>query len=144
MEVRVVSKANEIVLLLQKFDNVVPRFRERVQDYKAYAQKLSENALVFECRENEEPVGFAAVYANNLQDETAFLALLAILPQYQGKQLGKRLMESCCIEAKKNGMKRIRLEVDISNHKAIGFYTRRGFASTNEYTTTSMYMEKKL
>lgn len=140
--VRTTSDVQTIRKLLWQFEDMFPNLRERVQDYEEYAKKLAENAQVYLI--GEEVRGFAAVYANDVAQGTAYIPLIGVLPHCRGEGLGKKLMELCCSEARRLGMKSIRLEVRTDNHTAMEFFTRCGFSKSGTCSAVSILMEKSL
>lgn len=144
IRVQSITDFKQILYLLNQFDCVFIHMHEKVDDYSVYAQKLAEKALVYRVLTNDETCGFIVMYANDTKESVAFVALFGLLPEWQGKKLGKEMMEFCCTKAKSLGMKKIRLEVDLDNHKAIAFYMRVGFIPNGICSPASVYMEKTL
>ena len=65
-------------------------------------------------------------------DEDAHLNLLAVKPEYQGKGVGRRLMDwlrTSCLTA---GIKNVQLELRATNHAARLFYRRLGFREVGQ------------
>ena len=56
-----------------------------------------------------------------------WLNYLAVLPQYQGKGYGKKLVEKALAELKEIGCLKVNLEVRKSNSSVIDFYMHLGF-----------------
>jgi len=144
VEIQIVTEEMQILSLLYRFDSIFVHLREKVPDYNAFAKKLAKNALVYHVQKNKETCGLAVMYANDTKELTAFITLFGVLPKWQGKHLGRELMDVCSKEAIVNGMKRIRLEVDLDNHNAIAFYTRNGFIPQEVCSGSSIYMERSL
>ena len=93
---------------------------------------------------NSEILGYAAIYANDIENEIAYITLIAVRPEYQKKNIGSRLMQSCIKIAKQRGMKGIKLEVKNSNKGAISFYERWGFKFLSACTADSSYLYLEL
>ena len=144
MQVQIITDHRKILSLLNQFDSVFVHMREKVRDYDLYAKKLAERALIYRVQEKEETCGLVVMYANDTITSVAFVTLFGLLPEWQGKNLGKEMMDFCCTKAKASGMKKIRLEVDLDNYRAITFYTRNGFIPSGTCSAMSMYMEKTL
>ena len=144
MQVQNITDHEQILSLLYKFDCVFCHMHEKVQNYGIYAQKLADKAQVYLMQEKEETCGLVVMYDNDTVESVAFVALFGLLPGWQGKMLGKEMMDLCCTKAKASGMKKMRLEVDLDNHRAIAFYLRNGFIPAGECSSISMYMEKTL
>ena len=71
-------------------------------------------------------VGLIAVYENK---DTDFITSVSVLPQYTGKNISSKLL-STYISA--STCKRIRLEVDKENLRAISFYKKHKFKVVKE------------
>jgi ribosomal protein S18 acetylase RimI-like enzyme len=52
---------------------------------------------------------------------------MGVLPEYRGRGLGQRLLESCIAAAKSKGITRISLEARVDNKQALRLYERVGF-----------------
>lgn len=67
-------------------------------------------------------------WSQNLKDdEAASLHILAVVPEYQGKGISKKMMEEIILLVRKNGKKALRLDVLASNVPAQRMYERLGF-----------------
>lgn len=135
-----INNAEDILKLLLEFDDVFPHLKEKVDSYEEYALKLSKNACVYKAVLNGENVGILVFYANDKQTKTAYVSLIGIKTEFQGMKLGSWLINECEKIAKRNGMKYIKLEVDVDNHSAIEFYFYMNFVYMCEATDTSNYM----
>lgn len=60
----------------------------------------------------------------------AHLYTIAIDPEFQGRGLGRKLLEACVAEARKNGCDRFALEVRADNRPAIALYKKLGYEIT--------------
>jgi ribosomal-protein-alanine N-acetyltransferase len=82
-------------------------------------------------------IGYAGMWL--IVDE-AHVTNVAVLPEYQGKKLGEKLMSALLEHAKNRGAIRMTLEVRASNKIAQGLYSKFGFTSQgrrrNYYTDT--------
>ena len=122
-----VTQPDEIYQLILRFDDVLPHLKEKVADYRTFSQKLSQFAKVRVAVEGDDICGFVVFYANDTQNHRGFVTLLACAREYQGCGVGRFLMEQACAEAAAEGMKVLRLEVDLDNTGAIAFYKKMGF-----------------
>lgn len=70
-----------------------------------------------------------------VKGQSAFLYGLGIVPELQGQGYGRELMELLLIELKKRGIRRIGLEVNSENTRALHLYQSSGFEvfSANDY-----------
>lgn len=60
----------------------------------------------------------------------AHLYTIAVDPAFQGRGLGKRLLDVCLKEARRRGCDRFSLEVRADNNRAIALYKKSGYEIT--------------
>jgi ribosomal protein S18 acetylase RimI-like enzyme len=72
------------------------------------------------------PVGYMATQAD-ATTQVMHLHKLYVLPEFQGKGLGGRLLEHAFQSATRVGCRSVRLHVNKGNHRAIACYRRHGF-----------------
>ena len=89
-------------------------------------------------------VGMACFYNNDINTLNGYISLIGIKSEFQGRGLGRTLMNYIVLECKKNGMKSLKLEVDNDNISAIAFYEKYGFAFSGEARSESRYMTLSL
>ncbi len=81
---------------------------------------------------NDEIAGGAGIYpTNGLPPDTCELVKIYLLPNTRGKGIGKTLMQYCFDEAKKQGYKKIYLEIMPELTSAIPMYEKFGFNYLN-------------
>src|SRR5690606_485299 len=73
---------------------------------------------------NKEVVGYAGIW---VVLEEAHITTLAVSPKWQGKGIGKALLQHLINEADSKGAVRMTLEVRVSNLKAQELYKKFGF-----------------
>ncbi len=76
--------------------------------------------------ENESPIGFASFSAHADNASIYHLNKIYVLPEQQGKNIGKQLLEYVIISAKEKGAASLQLNVN-RNNKALKFYQKQGF-----------------
>ena len=120
--------ARKLHVMLQCDDAFQPPVAEK-PDFQEICQKIARYAvfLVAEESTSREPVGYAAMYANDLTSRTAYITLICVRECAQGKHVGSMLLKECFSRARQNGMEQIRLEVLDNNANAIRFYQHHGF-----------------
>lgn len=106
--------------------------------------KIDKNAIFLAAYDNDNIVGYAAMYANDFENKIAYLSLIAVKTDHQGKNIGSRLLSECEKKAQNNGMNELRLEVYNSNINAINFYKNRGYIEESHCSSDSMYLSKKI
>lgn len=81
--------------------------------------------------ENEKPIGFAS-FSVHEDDPTIFhLNKIYVLPQQQGKNTGKKLLEYVIYKIKESDATTLQLNVN-RNNKALHFYKKIGFKIIRE------------
>jgi ribosomal protein S18 acetylase RimI-like enzyme len=83
--------------------------------------------LVFE---DEIPVGFAA-FSSNINPFVYHLNKIYVLPDQQGKNIGKKILDYVISQIKKTGATSLQLNVNRHN-QALHFYEKLGFKITRE------------
>ncbi|WP_341228366.1 GNAT family N-acetyltransferase [uncultured Arcticibacterium sp.] len=63
------------------------------------------------------------------EDQIGKLRQMAVNPEIQGKQIGRKLVDTLEAYAKENGIKEINLH---ARHYAAGFYEKLGYANTSK------------
>jgi ribosomal protein S18 acetylase RimI-like enzyme len=102
-------------------------------------------------KEGEETLGFASYEHNYIQKQQTKIHKIYILPQTQGKGIGKTLIDFIENVAKENHSTALSLNVNRSN-KALHFYQKLGFEIIGEvdieldygYLMEDYVMEKKI
>lgn len=139
------SEEKDIYRLLKKFDDVFsPSITSRITNLKVYASKLFKNGLTYVIQENGHTLGFISMYANDVEENQAYIIFLAVADHYQGNNLGEKLLNHCIHISIQKGMKSVRLEVQKDNQLAIRFYQKHGFKIIGDASKSSLYMENKL
>ena len=87
-------------------------------------EMTNRRAGYFVARLNQEIVGYAGQWI--IRDE-AHITTLAVLPEFQRKKIGERLLQTLIKEAVLQGAVRAILEVRESNQKAQRLYLKYGF-----------------
>lgn len=89
-------------------------------------KQLNEGHLFFVYSENEKPLGFIGIELNSPKNNYLKIHKLYVLPQTQGKGIGKKLIDKAIEIAAGIGMETIRLNVNRFNN-AVSFYQHLGF-----------------
>ena len=106
------------------------------------ASKYEKNGIFILAKEHGNITGYAAIYCNDKDGRTAFLSTIVIRKAYQGKGIGRSLIEEAVKYSKQSEMKKLRLQVSAKNEKAIRFYKKIGFSIiSTDVATNSHYME---
>ncbi len=106
------------------------------------AEKFAKYAKVISIIAGNDSIGFAAFYCNDTEGKTAYLSLIATAENMQRKGIGRILIDEVQRISVEAGMKKLRLEVNNSNSKAISFYIKNGFEFECPAGEHSSYMIK--
>ena len=123
---------------------LVPSLAERDVNLRQYANKLCRYGKVWCHYDMGTPVSIIAGYFNDMTSQTAYLSMLAVAKEYQGKKLASSLLSEFEDYAIQNGMVYVKLEVRKHNTVALNLYRKFGYEIIDEASETSLYMKKKL
>ncbi|MEI6948756.1 GNAT family N-acetyltransferase [Paraflavisolibacter sp. H34] len=94
----------------------------------------------------EQAIGCAGIRA--FDEATAELKRMFVLPEYQGRQVGQRLLERCIASAIEGGYRRLVLDTLPHMEGALRLYRRAGFEEIPPYRynpfADAVFLEKKL
>ncbi len=103
-----------------------PPFNTSV-DIGSYAAKLFEHAVRFEVRNSDGLVALLSSYINS-EKGVAYIPYICVQQGFEGYHIGQKLFEQFYQYCRLNDVVRVELEVRVSNHRAIEFYEKQGFA----------------
>ena len=133
-----------ICSLIEKRINLFPRLAASVTSLEEYAKKIDKNGNAYACMLNECDCGLIVFYCNDFTGKEAFISLIGVDQEHQGKKLGQLLLECCVEKSLQCGMNYLKLEVGKENKKAQSFYYKNGFENYEETNRNSIIMIKKL
>lgn len=81
--------------------------------------------------QNAIPIGFASFSLHEDEPAVYHLNKIYVLPQQQGKNIGKQILDYIINEIKNSGSESLQLNVN-RNNKAIHFYKKQGFTIISE------------
>jgi GNAT superfamily N-acetyltransferase len=122
-----VSVENLIDFYHENINAFNPPLDTQINSVKEYAQKLINNAVLFEAWVSNELAGLIAVYFNNYETKICFITSVIVSPNYQKQGIAKTLLERVVDYAKKKYFSKIKLEVHIENKYAISLYEKFDF-----------------
>lgn len=103
---------------------------DRFYSDAALQQQMERGDTFIICYDAGQPVGFASF--GQVAPDTYKLHKLYILPQTQGKGVGKLLLDNIKNAVKAAGSHRLLLNVNRYNEGAKGFYARMGFTVVHD------------
>lgn len=110
--------------------DAVAAIEARVQSFPWTRRNFSDGLLAgypgWVACDDDRVIGF---YMVMMAPDLAHLLVIAVDPEYQGRGVGKRLLDHCQEQASRDGLNTVVLEVRVSNTDAIEFYRRQGFGA---------------
>lgn len=145
IQLREVSDNNAVKEAVERLEMMlVPSLSERDVNLAQYAEKLCIHGRVWCHYDMGKPVSIIAGYFNDMTSQTAYLSMLAVAKEYQGKKLASSLLSEFEDYAIQKGMAYVKLEVRKHNTAAQNLYRKFGYEIIDEASETSLYMKKKL
>ena len=129
---------------VESCDGAFPRPLTIRKNYSEILNKFQQYADFVVAYDGDSPIGYAAMYANDLSSKTAYISMIGVVDSRQHHHIGSAIMEQCLSIAKARGMCQIRLEVLDTNQKAIAFYKHFDFRFNGCCSPESHYMVKLL
>lgn len=117
----------ELFLFLQEVDSLFPIKLSDKTDLKEFCLKLLSVGKVFYILEDKKIVALLAGYNNDVVNSKAYISVLAVLPQYQGKGYASKLILDFTNDCINKKIKKIELFTHKSNENAIKVYKKNGF-----------------
>ena len=139
-----VNSKDEILKVLFDFQEVFPHLHEKISDMNEYADKLNRYANVFLGREEERVFGLVIFYSNDMIDKTAYISLIGVKSSARGMGRGQWLFDKCIEYSQKQGMRFLKLEVDLDNQTAIRFYQKNGMRFCENTERDSVYLIREI
>lgn len=145
IQLREVSDNNAVEEAVERLEMMlVPSLSERDVNLAQYAEKLCIHGRVWCHYDMGKPVSIIAGYFNDMTSQTAYLSMLVVAKEYQGKKLASSLLSEFEDYAIQKGMAYVKLEVRKHNTAAQNLYRKFGYEIIDEASETSLYMKKKL
>ncbi len=91
---------------------------------QAFQESLREDTLFLTAWSGAKLAGYCGMYCYPGEGE---ITNVAVAPAFQNQGTGRRMLESLLAQARQRGIRRIFLEVRVSNANAIRLYQKLGF-----------------
>lgn len=144
MRICIIQEKSEKRRFVEKLDYAFMEGIVGRSNYEEIFDKIDRYAIFLGVYEAEDMVGYAALYANDAENKIAYISMIGVLDNMQGKHIGSELINKCIIEATKRGMNSIRLECMNDNKNAISFYEHMGFCYERDCSENSKYYVKRI
>lgn len=128
---------NDKDITLSEFKNFVesinpdftPSLLERI-NISEYYKKLTSLATIITCRENNNIIGFCAMYNNDYKNQIGYITLVGVIKAFRHKGIASNLISHAKKIAKANGMNRIYIHTNSPIAKSC--YQSAGFSIIEE------------
>ncbi len=144
MVVQIIEDTERKREIVEHCDTVFSRPITLRDNYEEIFNRIDRHAMFFAAVEDRRVIGYAAVYMDDMETKAAYITMIGVIGEMQGRHVGGTLMRSCIEEALRRGMTSIRLEVLKTDAIAITFYDHQGFVYEKDCTEDSIYMVKQI
>lgn len=128
-------------IFLKKVDKLFKTPISNKVSFDEYINKIKKLANSYVVLENNEIIGGIVFYKNNLENKTAYIALVGTLKRYQNRGVAKLLLKVCISDIENSIMEKVGIHTD--NIIAKKIYEKNGFKEILEINGR-YYLEKKL
>ena len=130
-----------VIEFLKKIDSLFKIPLSRKINLEEYSKKIIRNADVFLALDNESIVGIVVGYNNDKEFKISNMSILAVLNEYQGKGVARRLVNNFLDLAKNKKMEKVKLST--VDARALKLYESLNFKIVREENEV-YYLEKIL
>ena len=117
-----------LLKFLRQVDLLFPIPLSHKQNLEILSDKLLNLGVAIGAYYDEKLVGVICGYANDAEHGRAYISVLCVLTEFQGKSIAKNLVEEFIKECKVANMRKICLYTHSTNERAIGLYRKIGFS----------------
>lgn len=121
----------------------IPPLKEQI-DVDEYSKKLLLKADNFFITYKKSDISLLSIYVNDYISGVAYISSICVLDNYSGRSIAHLLLNLSLDFSKIKEMKRIRLEVNKNNHKALSLYRKNKFDIVENTNNNSYIMERVL
>lgn len=132
-----VGSQNEIYLHLLDCDKFfIPKQSEEV-NLSEYSEKIFNNAINFEARDNERLIGLVSMYINEEDTSFGYITNVSIINEYKNRGIASNLLKKCIKYSKDINLNWISLKVDTKNVSAVNLYNKFNFMEEKHKNSSS-------
>lgn len=132
----------QLLSFLNDIDNALPTPLSQRVNIPDYAEKIMGQGNAFVIEKNKEIIAAALFYSNDYESLRGYLSLLVTKAEYRRSGCAGALITAMEKEMINAGMKRVCLQTDPCNNKAVAFYSTHGY--TISELNQKVIMEKEL
>lgn len=119
------SRKEDILKFLQKVDKEFRPALSEKTSLEEYADKVCSLAELVIAEDDRGVYGLTVIYCNDKTDCRAHIALVGVVPEYQGKGVARNMMLEAISKAEEKGMRKIGIHTN--NPIALSLYRKLGF-----------------
>ncbi|HEY0653926.1 MAG TPA: GNAT family N-acetyltransferase [Chryseosolibacter sp.] len=130
-----------IVTMMEQF-NAIDGYpfdqRERIENLEALLAN-DHFGLLWMIEFNNKTAGYTFVgfgFSFEFRGRDAFVDELFVLPEFQGKGIGKQAIDFVTAQARQLGIKALHLEAEKHNERGLALYRNKGFKDHNRFLLT--------
>lgn len=117
----------ELLNFFRQVDSLFPIPLSHKQDLEVLSEKLLAQGIVIGAYCKNDLVGVICGYANDAQSSRAYISVLCVSTEFQGKSIARTLVEKFVDECRKTGMVSAFLYTHQTNIAAQRLYKKMGF-----------------
>jgi ribosomal protein S18 acetylase RimI-like enzyme len=120
---------------IQQWDRFYPNvivIGDDLRNKNLFALAMDDQVVAAVVLDTKQSPKYAALKWSDVRGNPACIHRLAVRPEYQGKGLGKQLLQFAEDHARKQGNTSIRLDVYTGNPGAVTMYNRAGYRQVGE------------
>lgn len=121
---------SKLAQFLYKVDRLFPTPLSEKVNIDGYARKLHDSATVCFAEDNGTIVGIVGGYTENVINNTAFISIVGVLPEFNGKGIATKLLSEFIERAKLKRLNAVHLYADKNNSVAVHIYQKLGFVDS--------------
>jgi N-acetylglutamate synthase-like GNAT family acetyltransferase len=135
------SDAEEIVSLVNRVIKKADYFKKEdnlrttLEEVKSYLEEDQQKAI-YVLKGRIQPISdqeaiIATIAIEKLSEKSAYLSMFVVDPQFQGKKIGRKLLDEVEKVAKNQSVKQLKLEIAAVHANLVRYYQSCGYAITN-------------
>lgn len=125
---------SKLAEFLYRVDRLFPTPLSVKVNIDEYARKLHDSATVCFAEDNGTIVGIVGGYTENVINNTAFISIVGVLPEFNGKGIATKLLAEFIVRAKLKRLNAVHLYADRNNSVAVHIYQNPRFSGGVEFS----------
>lgn len=124
----------------------LPSFNQETTrlNVKYLAEKFYKHGRVLKAFNSSYLLGFVAFYANNHNEKSMYISLIATDFKHRNAGIGQRLLSEVIELGRIEGFEKIQLEVYKENESAINFYLKNDFVRVHNFKSNDKIVLERM